>query len=373
MLFPLVSFAMTARRLLFALASVSCSFLGFGMPLTAQVYSPVVGYLRFDCPADSDTSVSVPFHQSPRWAGRLLSAPADQGGGVARLSLKGSPSFAAGELTDTAHFLLCRDPAGPEGRHFRIVAHGAGHVDVDAAVGDLAGLGEDGLVSVIPAWTLGLLFPPGAQTTFHPSSGRLAPQRGSELLLFDETRAGTDLAPERRFFVTSAGWFEVGSFEPADGVVIEPGRAFLVRNPPGVAPTSFLAHDQVYVGVVSLPLRVSASKAVDTVLAPPRPVVVKLEDLDFAAEGFKESPSTASGDRRDQLLVYDNATAERNKRPDAVYFRSGGSWLREADGFPVSNAVEIEPSAALVVRKAPGSSDGFVRWVNAPTYDVTAP
>lgn len=338
----------------------------------ATVYSPVVGFLKFVCPAGSDTVVSVPFHPSPRWAGRLLSAPTDQGGGVFRFDLKDSPSFANNELTSSPHLLYCRDASGPEGRHFPIVAHAADSVDVSAAAADLAGLTSDGLVSVIPGWTLDSLLPPASQTALHPSTGPLATERVSELLFFDDATAGTDLAPSRRFYVTASGWFEVGGFADAGSTSIAPGQAFVIRHPAGVAATAFLPSQQVYGGKVALAIPVANGVARDTMLGLPRPVPLTLDQLDFAPGQFVESASTAPGDREDQLLVFDNAATGLNKLPSATYYRSGGQWLRAGTDV-ASGSVQIEPSAGLLLRKAAGGADAVAYWVNAPTYDVTAP
>ncbi len=340
----------------------------------ADAYSPVYGFLKFDCSAASDTVVSVPFHPVPRWAGRLSGIPLPEGTDRVRLALANSPSFAANELTTRPHFLLVRDTSGPTGRHFDIVAHSTNHIDIAAEVADLDGLLSNGLVSVIPAWTLDSLFPPASQTTFHPSTGPLASKRGSELLFFDNTTAGTSLAPSRRFYVTSSGWFEVGSYAPADNVALSPGQAFLVRHPEVADATEFIPHQQVYGGPVTLPVRTDAGKAVDTMLALPRPVPITLADIG-AGGPVEESATTASNDRKDQLLVYDNSAAGLNKQPTTTYFRVGGEWRKddEGDGFPVSDAVSIEPSAGLLLRKAAGGTGGVLHWTHAPTYDVTAP
>lgn len=366
-----------SRLLVFS--PVKGSLFGVLMALTvsslseaAGAYSPVFGFLKYDCPASSDTVVSVPFHPSPRWAGRLSAVPSDQGSNVVRLSLKDSPSFATGELTDAPHWLLCRDAAGPEGRHFAIVAHGANTVDIAAAPADLGSLGLDGLVSVVPAWTLDRLFPPDTQTTLHASAGPLASVRVSELLFFDAATAGTSLAPTRRFYVTNTAWYEVGSFAEAGGTVIAPGQAFIVRHPAGVAMTEFVANQQVYGDIVSLSVRVANGKAADTMLAPPRPIPMTLDQLDLGPGIFEESASTDPGDRKDQLLVYDNANVLQNKGPSATYFRSGGQWLSDGTNT-ASGSQSIEPSAGLLIRKAAGVSDQILRWANAPTYDVSAP
>jgi len=339
-----------------------------------DAYSPVVGFMRFDCLANSDTRVSVPFHRAPRWAGKLSATPADLGNSTVRLSLAGSPAFAANELTNTRHLLLCRDAAGPEGRHFRIVTHGAGHVDIEATPGDLTGLGLDGLVSIIPAWTIQTLFPHATQTTFHASTGNLASNRGSELHLFDAASSGTNLAPARRFFVTATGWREIGNGYPAaDTVEIAPGQSFIVRHPAGVAATTFVATDQVYGGIVRVPVRVSNGARQDTVVAPPRPVIQTLAELDFGPV-FEESPDLTPANRRDELHVYDNSVAAQNKGPAAIYFRHAGAWVRDLETtFPNSNAEPVEPASSLLIRKAAAANNTPLVWSNAPTYDVTAP
>lgn len=352
--------------------SVVLSVAPLGETRAAPVYSPVVGFLKFDCPAGSDTVLSVPFHSAPRWAGRLLSAPSDRGGNVFRISLKDSPAFSNGELTGNPNLLFCRDAAGPEGRHFMIVDHGADTVDIAASAADLAGLTTDSQVSVIPSWTLDSLFPAGTQTTLHASTGPLATERVSELLFFDSGTAGTSLAPTRRFYVTSGGWFEAGSFAAAGSTVIAPGQAFLIRHPAGVAATTFVPNQQVYAGTVTLPIPVANGKARDTMLSLPRPVSLTLAQLDFAPGDFVESASTAPADREDQLLVFDNSQVEWNKLPAATYYRSGGQWLRDGTNA-ASDSVPIESSAGLLLRKAAGGADTVVLWKNAPTYDVAAP
>lgn len=362
--FPCALCLLASLALLFATSSAKA----------AEAFSPVVGFLKFDCPAGSDTIVSVPFHPAPRWAGRLDGVPTDPGGGVVRLSLANTPGFAPGELTDAPHLLLVREAGAAEGRHFPVVDHDEAAVHIEATLAELGTLGDEGLVSILPQWTLATLFPPVPPTTFHLSTGPLASQRGSELLFFDDATVGTDLAPTRRFYVTASGWVETGSFADADAVAILPGQAFIVRHPVGVSATQFVANQQVYGGPVSLIVRRDNGAAVDTMLALPRPVILSLEQLDFG-EVFEESDSPAPADRKDELLVFDNADPERNKLPSAVYFRTGEDWREDlgTDDFPISNAREIEPSAGLLLRKAEGSGSAPLLWKNAPTYDVTAP
>lgn len=338
-----------------------------------DVVTPAVGYLRFDCPGASDTHLSVPFQRPARWSGKLAASPVDQGSGTIRISLAGSPGFSTGELTATPHLLLSRAPTGAIGRHFLVTGHTASTIDITATPAEIAGLTIEDQISIIPAWTLAALFPPTTQSTFHPSTGPLATQRGSELLFFNNSSDGIALAPSRRFYLTSAGWFEVGSYLSADDEIILPGQAFAVRHRSGATATTFVPFDEVSGTVVSLALPVASGTARETIVAPPRPAPLTLDQLDLTGLNFEESASTAIGDRKDQLLIFDLTSPEINRTPSATYFRSGGQWLLDSTGFPASGNTPIEPSAGLLIRKATGAAASVDRWENAPAYDLTTP
>lgn len=338
-----------------------------------SVVSAPSGFLRVLCKGGSDTRVSVPFHPVARWSGPLAAAPVDAGAGTVRLSLGFPPSIAAGTFANSLHYVYVRATAAAEGRHFPIVVHEAGAVDIEAALGDLGGLAAGDRVEILPGWTLDRLFPPGQQTTIHPSTGRLSSGRGSEILFFNEEGEGIRLAPSRRFFLNEDGWIEVGSYTAAGEVAVLPGQAFLIRHPAGSADTSFVAMQQVYVGPVSLPVRVAAGARQDSIVAPPLPVPVALSSLALDAAIFEESANLDEESRRDELIVYDNAAVGINKKPSAIYFRSGGKWIEDAAGFPDADAVRIEPSSGLLIRKAGGGGDLVLRWSQPPGQDLAQP
>lgn len=346
-----------------------------GGSLRAQetLVSPVAGFLKFECPGGSDTRVSVPFHPVAKWAGALASAPTNPGGGLVRLTVAIPAAIPVGEFSAAPHYLLCREPSAAEGRHFEIVAQDATTIDVVADLADFAGLGAGGKVEVFPAWTLDTLFPPGQQGVFHPSTGRLATGRGSELLFFNGESRGTQLAPSRRFFLNEDGWIEVGTFSPAGEEVIAPGSSFIVRHPDGAATTTFTAIQQVYAGPVRIPVRTSMGVGQDSVAAPPRPVPLALGELDLGGLAFVESVDSDPANRGDELHVFDNLATGINKAASAVYFRIGGQWIEDVPGFPVADLTEVEPSAGLLLRKASGAADLLLHWVDLPTYDVINP
>jgi len=339
-----------------------------------QAVSAPCGYLRFDCPGGADTAVSVPFHRTPRWQGPLGENATDLGGGLTRLDLEGNPGFTAGSLLDPPHHVLTKGSAGAPGRVYALVAHTPSSVTVTGVRSqDLSLLIAGDALRIVPAWTLDALFPPASQTTFHPSTGNLLSQRGSELLWFDGASAGTVLAPARRFFVTATGWFEAGSYSAAGSTTIAPGQAFLVRHPTGRTATAFFAHQEVFGEAFAVLIRSRAGGSQDTVFALPRPVPVTLAELAIPLSVFEDSPDTQPANRRDELHTFDPLSPGFHKPSAAVYFRVAGSWVRDTAGFPPSDDALVDPSHGLLLRKAAGATDDTLVWLNEPTYDVTVP
>jgi uncharacterized protein (TIGR02597 family) len=333
-----------------------------------EVRSAPVGYVAVVCLGGSDTMVSVPFHRREAWRGRLAGVPV-VAGGVGSLELAGSPGLEAGALVAAPHYLIFGEGSGREGEWYEVVGNGEGTVEIDVGGGDLAGVGEDDVVAVVPHWILDVVLPPGVQATAHVSGGKLLTERGTELLFFDNEGEGIRLAPARKFFLTAGGWLEaVEGFPAAGGVVVAPGQLLVVRHPEGFPSTVFTSLQRVFMGGVVLPVRGSGSGRQDTAVAVPRPVPVKLGELDLGEGVFGLSASTAEGDRGDELLVFDGAEAAINREPTAVYFRTAGGWVKDEEGFPAADEESLEVSQGLVVRKAAGGDGTSLRWLNLPRY-----
>lgn len=334
------------------------------------VVSAPAGYLRVACKGGTDTRVSVPFHSVASWVGPISAAPVSPGAGLIRLSLVFPPAIVDGTFAASLHYVYVRTSGG---RHFPVVAHASGSLDIEAEAAEIAGLANGDRIEIIPGWTLDRLFPPGQQTTIHPSTGRLTSGRGSEILFFNEQGDGIRLAPSRRFFLNEDGWIEVGGFTAAGNVAIAPGQSFLIRHPAGMAETSFVANQQVYTGPVGLPVRAASGSRQDTPVAPPRPVPVVLAALDLDATTFEESSGLDEESRRDELLIYDNAAVGINKKPSAIFFRSGGKWIQDTTGYPEADNVVIEPSSGMLLRKAAGGADLVLQWTSLPGHDLSQP
>lgn len=327
------------------------------------------GFVRVDCPAGSDTIVSVPFHQEAVYLGELSGAPA-LNGDQAVLSLTGTPDFSDDELVLSPSYV--RFTAGVRsGCVFAVVANGAASVTVDLKGVDSSGIDLGDELKIIPYWTLDSVFPPGTQETVHLSSSAFASGRKTEIQFFDANSNGTELAPDQIYFLQGATWRQaVKGFPAAGEKVIPPGSSFLIRHPGTVVSTSFVSQQWVDTEDFVTPLETSDATAKDISVGLVRPVPVSLSELGLTtANGFVESPSPDPVQRKDELHLFDNADATINKLPSAVYFRTGGNWvLDDGNSYPLSNDVSVSPGAGLLIRKSLSNDGATHVWINTPSY-----
>lgn len=338
-----------------------------GSSFAQVVTTDAVGFNVTDCPSGSDTILSVPFHQATALFGKVSGTP-QVSGDEATVNVAGSPDFTPGQFTNPVHYLRFSSGSTRSGWGYRVISHDANSVNIDLDGDDLSGVVDGDSFEVIPYWTLANLFSNGNET-IHKSSGLLLNQRETEIFFFDRESATLNLAPTRKFFQTDSGWREVArGFPDADDVVVPPGASFVIRHPEGGQATRFIAQqwvnddDQAYV------LATDVAKTRDHHLGSARPVPVRLGDLDLEPPVFLESASNDSGDRADELHVFDNTVAALNRRASAIYFRVNGQWVLDDAGFPPSNDVEIDAGVGLMIRKAPTADGESLVWVNTPRY-----
>jgi uncharacterized protein (TIGR02597 family) len=335
----------------------------------AEVVSRAAGYTSVTCTGGSDTVVSIPFHRPVRFSSAVSGNPVVSAT-TASLGFQADRELLTSELTDEPHYLQFTG-GSRNGWIYPVTSHDADSITIDLENDNLAGVGDGDIFEVIPYWTLATLFPPAEQTAVHPSTGKLAPQRESRVLFFDEIGDGTNLAPDRIYFLTSEGWFRSDrGFPAADDTVIPPGKAFVIRHPDSAANTEFAARWHVHAKGHSSALRTLSGegKSQDTTVALLRPVAVKLSDLDLGVS-FTDSSSNSSGNRRDELVLYDNLTAAFNKEPSVIYFRVGGEWRRDdGNSYPASDDEEIPSTTGLLIRKSSTAAGASVRWLNLPRY-----
>ena len=350
-----------ARLLIAALAPIS---LAQAVPDIAS--SPVVGYQEIACPGGSDTVISVPFERPVTFRGTIIGLAS--GAPVVTLA-GGDPGFAENELAST-HFLRFTG-GNAAGRHYPIAGNQGAEIrlllpDGDPALTATAGDGVD----LIPCWTPESLFPAASQAALHPSSGLLPGQRGSELLMYPSGSVPENASPDRVFFVTSSGWFEADSGIPAaDDAVLPPHAVLVIRHPDHAAQTWFRPAALVTTSPSGMVLKSRRGSALDHFVSLNRPIPAELGQLITLARALTPSPGLSPSQRRDLLLVFDNATADRDRQPSATYFFHRGDWYRAtSDGQPPqrANDANLPAGAVLVIRKAPTLNPRSTVWTQDP-------
>ncbi len=341
--------------------------LAFATCARADQITSIIGFQTVPCPGGADTITSVPFHRTPSEPHATLEASPSINGSNATLSVADSPNYPAEAFTTEAHFL--KFLTGPSaGSIFPVDSHTASEITIDRGTDPLAGVEDGDTFAVIPYWTLATLFPVASQSAFHISPGVLLPDRRSELLLFDSTSDGIELAPDQIYFPTPGGWKQADKgFPDAGDTLLPPHLPFVIRHQVGADATTFYPMQTLDAGPSAAGLRERADGPQDNAVSLTRPLAVKLKDLDLGS-AFADSASTDPADRADQLFLYESLAGAADNDPALVYFRVGGTWHRDdGNSYPIANDEEIPAASGMLLRKAPGS-DIVRRWLNLPRY-----
>lgn len=343
-------------------------------PASAQdtASSPIVGYNTVTVRPNSDTIIGLPFIKGIDAAGAVTAI--SQTGSQATLTTAGP--LVEGAFADS-HYVRFRT-GDFQGQFFRVISNTATQLVIDTE-GDVLNSGVSPRViagnefDVIPFWTLATLFPPASPNGVVPSAGELGFNRRTVILIPDNTGPGLNRSASASYFLdgTSGSWKAAVGFAVANNTKLWPDSFLIIRHPASVATaTSFVPTGTVDSSKFTLPLATSATSGTDNYVAIPRPVDLRLDELNLiAGGGFVGSQGTLGFNRRDQLLVFDNTVSGINKSASASYFYdlSDNTW-KNASGFANSNAVIIPAATGFIIRKAVVTGGGTKYWINNPTY-----
>jgi len=346
------------------LTALICYFEG---ALVAQTTTPPVGFNTVTCLPNSDTYCSVPFAQTWDFQG-LISGTPSVVGEQATITPQGTIAWTTDQF---AGLYFVRILTGAKaGMYFQILNNATGTLTIDLAGGNLTGVANGDGFAVSKFWTLGTLFPPATQTTVIASTSTLGPGRRTEVLIPDIFGNGTNLAPNRKFFINGGVWKEATTgFPVSDNFILAPDTYFIVRHNHATitAATNFTATGIVELNPVSAPLATLVGGKQDNAVQTGRPVPVKLKDLDLISSGaFVGSAGTLGSQRRDELLVFDNTAAAINKSSAATYFynTTTSNWRQATTGFPVADDVELSPSSGMLIRKYQTAGGATTAWTH---------
>lgn len=317
-----------------------------------------VGAVVNAVPAGSDTYLGVPLRGEVAFEGTITAA-GDVAAGK-RLVLGEAGDLVPGALAG-GHYLRVVDGAHA-GEYFTVVANDDVGVTVDALGDPLAGLAGGDRVRLVRHRTLVELLPPATQTALVPSTGNFSFQRRSEVLFPDLAGTGIKRALNRRFFIAGGEWREDASgFPNADAVALPPDAFLVVRQPASSGARVFAVAGTVEPDATSSRVFAEAGADNDNHFIQTRPVAVRLGALGLESV-FTASAGNFSFQRKDELLLWDNAQLVLKKAPSRRYFRVGSGWREDTAGFPAADAVELAPGAALILRKKADGVGSVAIW-----------
>ncbi len=325
----------------YAIALTSLALSGAIAQTTAT--TDPVGFVSYAVNANSDQKVGVPMTPAAVFAGTASS--------VAGTSVTATSS---GIPTLSGKNMLLVTSGSAAGSWEEVASNTGNSVSLLASI---AGFASSDSFEIRPFWTLSSLLPNGGSVPVSPN-----PEEPQGLVLLNAVDSiGINPASGAAYLyhdgsVLPAGWYENGTFEEANNVVVSPESFLTVRN---------LTASNINVAFVgSVPTQASSIAVVrrsggqqDNLILNQFPADVTLANSDLVTSGAV-TPSPNPEEPVDLLLVYALANSGLNPASSAAYLYHDGSILPagwyENGTFAESDAVPLPAGAAIVIRKGAG-------------------
>lgn len=360
-----------------------------------SVSTELIGFNKVTCLPASDTVVGVPFRQQGSRELHLVHAPVNDVDHPGQVTLTvDATDLPPGGLN--SHYLKFSSGA-LLGRWFALIGDAvtSNTLTLDTNGDDFGGVVAGDSAVLAEYSTLDSLFPPVRATTswsesvnepgdwianghaIMASTGTSPLARRTELLVPDLAGEGINLIPAGTHFINGGatpGWLRAlpgGGFAPSGDTVLHPDAYFVIRHSQRVSrPTIFRSLGEVETSERAIPLFSSASVRQDNHIAIPRPVALTLGELGLAGTpAFVSSASFSPLARRDELLVFDNTIAMRNRTPSGVYFVVNGGWHKWSNGIATAADEDIISAGhGIIIRKARTAGGHTEFWENPSGY-----
>lgn len=327
----------------------------------AQQSSEFAGFNELALLGNSDTFVSVPYTR----AGVIAETVGSVAGNV--VTVNGSPNWIPNQFVYSAgvqtNSYFARFTSGAvAGKFYPITTNSANALTLSLGTDSLGSVITGDNLTIEAYWTPATLFPNGAGIFASPTPGN----RYTEALLPDTTTTGINLSATTVLYFNAGVWKQVGqgSTSHSDDI-LSPNSFFIVRH--NVPTNSILTVlGSVVSAKIAVQLQASPSTQQDNYVALPRPVAVSLNDSGLITSGaFLASP--LPGNRTDELQIFDNSVAQKNKSSSAIYYYWSSAWRRVGAGSTDVGADQVfTAGAGIVIRKATNSAGAT--WINSPTW-----
>lgn len=369
--------------------ALSAALFGFILPsLHAQTTATTdpVGFVTVNLPGSTDCRTYIPFKRTPEYAGSIQSASGTNG---SLLTAAGTPNFGNLVYSSPAQpkkYYILFTSGTKSGLYYSITANTTTSLTVDTAGDDLSGVASS-TFQVIPYDTLNTIFPAGQG--INASSGFGGSQRKTEILIPDNTTAGTDLAAAKTYYYysgvvgTGPGWRMLNSTGDTTTIVNDdillPDSPLIVRQKVATG-TSVTYMGTVHMGQTGTYIgTINTGTAQDNAVALPVASDLTLAQTKlYESGGFMGSTGASGSKRRDQLLVWDNAVPGTDKAADRTYYYltvtgplgnpPGWRLLGDNTDTVCDNVTVVTSSTGLVIRKYSTGAPSSVLWTFKPPY-----
>ena len=347
-----------------------CAALACSNAFAIAVSTNPVGYYTVNCPANSDTHISIPVTRAPVFDGKVAAVSANS------LVFEGGAVFEANELVyeqgvqPNHYYAIFKD--GPyEGAWFDITSNTASSIVLECAESTL---GEDlvgSSVQIIPHWTLNTLMPNGAGTHTAKNAMPL-----SLVFFYSPDAVGVNLTPDSFFFSDFGAdspysyWCKTGDIDDEgnyfnqDDFVLPPNSVIAVRNPQNTGATSlsFSGTVKMFASDVSVGILVASTNQ-NNILPSLSATTISLSELTEALidGGLMEKKPVPL----DLLLMYDKENISKNKPLLSYYYyyesdaSSYNGWY-EFGGENKVDDLQIRPTEPIYIRKAAVSDSPYI-------------
>lgn len=311
-----------------------------------------VGFVSVTVPAQSDAVLAVPLNRAAAFKGKIKNIS----GSI--ITVEGTPAWTANQFvqnipTQNDTFAIQLATGTKEGLIAKVTANGVDTLTLQLDAGDdLSGVktGDvDGIlnadeIDVMPYWT-----PATLVTGTIPD--------GTEMYVFDNTTAGQSPSPTLLLqFFSGFGWYETVGFTDQSNRAMLFATGFVVRNNSGAAvPLSFVG--SVPMSKHRLTLKtLTANVGQDQTIGYMSPVPEALATVGLGAADL------------DELYLFDNSIAGKNKAPTQLLVFFGGRWYDSILFSDVTDSITLQPGNGMIYRKASTASAQTFVWQNLQTY-----
>jgi uncharacterized protein (TIGR02597 family) len=305
----------------------------FAYSSLSAVTTDPVGYVTISCLGGSDTVTSVPLAQTTA----ITSAVASVDSVSSQITIDQSDLVV--DAYQNSHYLRFGAGSALEGAKMTITANTADTLTLQVQSGyNLGDAAADDAVEIIPHTTLSELF----------SSVSSIPEE-TEVFFFDNATNGINKSSAGNYIYFSPDWYDAVTFDLANGAVLLPDEALIVRVP-GDAANDF---DLVVAGSVptvghSFSVVTAGAGQNDNFIAPQAPGQIAVATL-FSA------PS-----EEDEILIFDNTVRGQNKASSGNYIYFAPNWY-DAVTFDLVDTLKVNPwEMAIYRRNDQGSSSATV-------------